>query len=54
MYNDMLDIDQDIEQYYIPTREGWKPVKYKLRRLRLEWAQLLKEDIAKHIKAKFL
>ena len=29
-------------------------MKQKLRRLKTEWAQLVKEDIEKHIKAKFL
>ena len=53
-YDDMPGIDRDIAQYYIPTKEGCKPVKQKLRRLRPEWAQLVKEDIAKQIKAKFL
>ena len=53
-YDDMPGINMDITQHYIPTKEGHKPVKQKLRRLRLEWAQLVKEDIEKHIKAKFL
>ena len=46
----MPGIDRDIAQHYIPTREECKPVKYKLRRLRPEWTQLVKEDIEKHIK----
>ena len=50
----MPGIDKDIAQHYIPTREGHKPVKQKLQRLRLKWAQLIKEDIEKQIKAKFL
>ena len=54
MYDNMPDIDRDIAQHYILTREGHKPVKQNLQRLRLEWAQLVKEDIEKHIKAKFL
>ena len=41
----MPGIDRDITQYYIPTKEGCKPVKQMLRRLRPEWAQLVKEDI---------
>ena len=54
IYDDMPGIDRDIAQHYIPTIEGHKPVKQKLQRLRLEWAQLVKENIEKHIKAKFL
>ena len=54
MYNDMPGIDKDITQHYIPTKEGHKLVKQKLQWLRPEWAQLVKDDIEKHIKAKFL
>ena len=50
----MPGIDRDIAQHYIPTKEECKPVKQKMRRLRLEWAQLVKKDIEKQIKAKFL
>ena len=50
----MPSIDRDIAQHYIPTKEGCNPVKHKLRKLRLEWAQLVKEDIEKQIKTKFL
>ena len=50
----MPNIDRDITQHNILTKEGCKPVKKKLRRLRLKWAQLVKEDIKKHIKDKFL
>ena len=35
-YEDMPSIDRDIAQYYIPIKEGCKPVKQKLRRLRPE------------------
>ena len=50
----MPSIDKDITQHYISTKKVYKPVKQKLRRLRPEWAKLVKEDIEKHIKAKFL
>ena len=50
----MPSINRDITQHYIPIKEGCKPIKQKLRRLRPEWAHLVKEDIEKHIKAKFL
>ena len=53
-YEDMPGIDRDIAQHYILTKEWCKSVKQKLRRLRPEWAQLVKEDINKQIKAKFL
>ena len=53
-YEDMPNIDKDIAQHYIPTKEECKPVKQKLRRLMPKWAQLVKEDIETHIKAKFL
>ena len=54
MYDDMPGIDRDIAQLYSLTKERHKPMKQKLQRLRLEWAQLVKEDIEKQIKAKFL
>ena len=53
-YKDMPDIDRNIAQHYITIKERCKPVTQKLRRLRLEWAQLVKENIEKQIKAKFL
>ena len=52
-YEDMPGINRDIAQHYIPTKERCKLVKQKLRRLKPEWAQLVKEDIEKQIKAKF-
>ena len=53
-YEDILGINRDIAQHCIFTKERNKPVKQKLRRLMPEWAKLVKEDIKKHIKAKFL
>lgn len=53
-YEDMPGIHRDITQHYIPTKEGCKPIKHKLKRLRPEWAQLVKENIEKQIKAKSL
>ena len=35
-YDDMPSIDRDIAQHYILTKEGHKPMKHKLRRLRPE------------------
>ena len=53
-YEGIPNIDRDIAQHYIPTKEGNKPVKQKMRRLRLKWPQLVEENIEKQIKAKFL
>ena len=36
-YEDMPEIDTDIVQHYIPTDPTMKPVKQKLRRMKLEW-----------------
>ena len=53
-YDDMPSINKDIAQHYIPTKKGHKPVKQKVKRLRPEQAQLVKEEIEKQIKTKFL
>ena len=50
----MLGVDQNIAEHHIPTDPKMKPVKQKLRRLRSEWNKLVKEEIKKHIKARFL
>ena len=44
----MPGIDRDITQYYILTKEEYKLMKQKLRRLRLEYTQFVKEDIKKY------
>ena len=46
-YEDMLEIDTDIVQYCIPTNPVVKPVKKKLRRMKLEWTFKIKEEVEK-------
>ncbi|XP_050222409.1 uncharacterized protein LOC126672502 [Mercurialis annua] len=53
-YEDMPGIDRDIAQYYIPTHDHVKPVKQKLRRMKPEWAQKVKNEVEKQIKEGFL
>ena len=50
----MPGIDRGIAEHSIPTNPNVKPVTQKLRRMRPEWAMLIKEEIAKQLKAKFL
>ena len=53
-YEDMLGIDIDIVQYCIPTDPTMKPVKQKLRRMKLEWTLKIKEEVEKQYNAGFL
>ena len=53
-YEDMLGIDRTIAEHCIPIDPTKRPVKQKLRRLRPEWAMLIKEEVEKLIKARFL
>ena len=46
-YEDMLEIDTDIVQYCIPANPVVKPVKQKLRRMKLEWTFKIKEEVEK-------
>ena len=50
----MPDLDRDIIEHHIPTYLEFKPVKQKLRRLRPEWTEKIREEIAKQIQANFL
>ena len=50
----MPGLDRDIAEHHIPTYPEVRPVKQKLRRLRPEWAEKIREEIAKHIQANFL
>ena len=50
----MPGIDRTITEHHIPVDPTKKPVKQKLRRLRPEWAKLIKEEVKKQIKARFL
>ena len=47
-------LDRDIIEHHIPTYPKAKPIKQKLRRLRLEWIKKIREEIAKQIQANFL
>ena len=53
-YEDMPGLDREIAEHHIPTYPEAKPVKQKLRRLRLEWTEKIREEIAKQIQANFL
>ena len=50
----MLKINREITEYMIPTHPHISPIKQKKRRLRPEWALLVKEEVEKKWKAKFL
>ena len=50
----MPGLDRDIAEHHIPTYPEAKPVKQKLRRLRPEWTEKIREEIAKQIQANFL
>ena len=53
-YEDMLDLDRDIIEHHIPTYPEATSIKQKLRRLRPEWTENIREKIAKQIQANFL
>ena len=48
-YKDMPGLDRDIAKHHIPTYPEAKPVKQKLRSLRPEWTEKIREEIAKQI-----
>ena len=50
----MSGIDREIAEHRIPTHPHISPTKQKKRRLRPEWALLVKEKVEKQWKAKFL
>ena len=50
----MPGLDRDIIEHHIPMYPEARPVKQKLRRLRPEWAEKIREEIAKQIQANFL
>ena len=50
----MPGVDRGIAKHSIPTNPNMKPITQKLRRMRSKWALLIKEEIAKQLKAKFL
>ena len=53
-YEDMLEIDTDIVQQCIPTDPTMKPIKQKLRRMKLELTLKIKEEVEKQYNARFL
>ena len=53
-YDDMPGVDKEIVEHQIPTYSHIMPIKYKQRRLRSEWALLIKEEVEKQLKVKFL
>ena len=50
----MPGIDREITEYRIPTHSYVTPVKQNKRRLRPEWALLIKEEVEKQLKVKFM
>ena len=46
-YEDMPGIDADMVQHYIPIDPTMKPVKQKMRRMKLEWTLKIKEKVEK-------
>ena len=50
----MLGLDIDIAEHHILISPETRPVKQKLHRLRPEWAEKIREEIAKQIQANFL
>ena len=53
-YEDMPGIDTDIVQHCIITDPTMKPVKQKLRRMKLEWTLKIKEEVEKQYNEGFL
>ena len=53
-YENMLGIDTDIVQHCIPIDPAIKPIKQKLRRMKLEWTLKIKEEVEKQYNAGFL
>ena len=51
---DMPGTDREIAEHRIPTHSHVTPVKQKKRRLRSEWALLIKEEVEKQLKARFV
>ena len=50
----MPGIDREIAEHRIPTHPHITPVKQKKRRLRPEWALLIKEEVEKQLKTRFV
>ena len=50
----MPEINREIIEHRIPTYSHVMPVKQKKRRLRPEWALLIKKEVEKQLKSKFM
>ena len=50
----MPGLDTDIVEHHIPTYPEVRLIKQKLHRLRPEWVEKIREEIAKEIQANFL
>ena len=50
----MPGLDEKIVTHHLPIREGCKPVKQKLRRMKPEWILKIKEEVQKQYEAGFL
>ena len=50
----MSKINREIAEHRIPTHSHVMSVKQKKRRLRPEWALLIKEEVEKQLKVKFV
>ena len=50
----MKGLDRGIAEHHIPAHPKARPVKQKLRRLRPEWTEKIREEITKKIQANFL
>ena len=50
----MPGLDRDIAEHHILMHPKAKPIKQKLCRLRPEWTEKIREEIAKQIQANFL
>ena len=48
-YENMPGLDRDITEHHIPTYPEARPVQQKLCRLRPEWTEKIREEIAKQI-----
>jgi hypothetical protein len=53
-YRDMLGLDPEIAKHTLPIKPGYKPVKQKLRRMKLELTTKVKDEIDKQLEAGFI
>nr|KYP74664.1 Transposon Ty3-G Gag-Pol polyprotein [Cajanus cajan] len=50
----MPGLDSNIVEHKLPLKEGFRPVKQKLRRVKPEWSLKIKEEVEKQLDAGFL